>query len=223
IALDARTGKTIWEYAYEAPFQNSFNETVGPGPYAMPQVIGDRIVTASGIGKIHSLDKKTGRPVWSHDLYAEFGGTRLPFGYACHALAYKDTLIFLVGGHGSAALALRQRDGAVVWKGLDFQNAHSSPLLIEVDGQQQVVALLASEVIGLNPDDGRLLWRHPHNTQQGLAVSTPVWAGNLLFISSEYEGGSRVLELHRVGGETTVKELWYNQRLRSHFGTVIRQ
>ena len=62
IALDSRTGTTIWEYAYEAQFTNSYSEAVGPGPYAMPQVVGDRIVTASGTGIIHSLDKKTGRP-----------------------------------------------------------------------------------------------------------------------------------------------------------------
>jgi len=222
-ALDSRTRTSIWEYTYAAKFQSSYAEAVGPGPYAMPQVVGDRIVTASGTGIIHSLDKKTGRPIWSHDLYKEFGGTFLEFGYSCHALPYKDTLILLAGGHGSGALAFRQSDGAVVWKGLDFQNAHSSPLLIEVDGQPQVVALLAFEVVGFSPDTGQLLWRHPHNTQNGLAISTPVWApGNLLFISSAYEGGSRVLELHQSGGKTTIKELWYNQRLKSHFGTVIR-
>jgi outer membrane protein assembly factor BamB len=114
-ALDAATGKTIWEYAYENPFQNSWGE-VAPGPYAMPQVIGERIVTASGTGKIHSLDKKTGKPVWSHDVYSEFGGTRLGFGYSCHALPYKDTLIYLVGSNGSAAVAFNQSDGSVRWK-----------------------------------------------------------------------------------------------------------
>ncbi len=222
-AIDANTGKTIWEYAYEAEFKNAFSEKVGPGPYAMPQVVGDRLVTASGIGKIHSLDKKTGRPVWFRDLYVEFGGTRLEFGYACHALPYKDTLILLAGGTFSAATALRQRDGAAVWKSLQFKNAHSSPLLIDVDGQPQVAALVASEVIGFSPDNGQLLWRHPHETQYGLAVSTPGWApGNLLFVSSAYSGGSRVLQLSQSGGKTTVKELWHNG-IKSHFGTVIRQ
>src|SRR4029077_12931584 len=41
-ALDANSGKTIWEFVYAAPFKNMFSEKVGPGPYAMPQVIGDR-------------------------------------------------------------------------------------------------------------------------------------------------------------------------------------
>jgi len=223
IALEARTGRTIWEYAYDAPFVNSNNERGGPGPYAMPQVVGDRIVTASGAGKIHSLDKKTGRSVWSHDVYSEFGGTRLEFGYSCHGLPYKDTLIYLVGGQGSAVVAFRQSDGAVAWKGLAFKNAHSSPLLIEVDGQRQIVALMASEIIAFSPEDGRLLWRYPHHTENGLAISTPVWSpGNLLFISSAYEGGSRVLELHQAEGNTSIKELGYNQKLKSHFGAVIR-
>src|SRR5277367_2495739 len=92
-ALDAATGKTIWEYEYENPFRNSFAEKVGPGPYAMPEVIGDRVLTASATGKIQSLDKKTGKPRWSHDLYNEFHATHLEYGYSCHALPYKDMLI----------------------------------------------------------------------------------------------------------------------------------
>src|SRR5262249_33199698 len=151
-----------------------------------------------------------------------FGGTFLEFGYSCHKLPYKDTLILLAGGTGGGGLAFKQSDGNVLWQGMDFQNAHSSPLLIEVDRQPQVGALQAFEEIGFNVDTMQLLWRHPHNTQNGLAISTPVWApGNLLFISSAYEGGSRVLELHQSAGKTTIKELWYNQRLKSHFGTVI--
>jgi outer membrane protein assembly factor BamB len=222
-AIEAGTGKTLWEYEYDAPFKNSYAEAVGPGPYAMPQVIGDRLVTASAIGQIHSLNKKTGKLVWSKDLYREFGGTRLIYGYSCHALPYKDSLIFLAGGFGSAALALRQSDGGVIWKSMDSVNAYSSPILINVDGQPQVVALMASEAIGFSPDNGKLLWRHPHRTNYGIAISTPVWApGNLLFISSAYSHGSRLLELHQSGGKTTVKELWYNQKLQSHFGTVIR-
>lgn len=223
-ALDAATGKTLWEYEYQNPFRNSYPEKVGPGPYAMPQVIGERVVTASGTGKIHSLDKKTGRPVWYHDLYREFGGTQLDYGYACHALPYKDTLIYLNGGRGAGVIAFRQNDGAVAWKALDLKNAHSSPLLIDVDGQPQVAALLADQVIGFNPENGALLWSHPHVTNYGLAVSTPVWGpGNLLFVASAYGTGGRVLQLSQSGGRTSIKQLWYDPHLQLHFGTAIQR
>jgi outer membrane protein assembly factor BamB len=234
VAMEEASGKTLWETKYAAPFSNAGGPNIAPGPYAMPQIIGDRIVMASGTGLILSLDKRTGRIVWQHDVYGEYGGTRLGFGYSCHALPYKDTLIVLVGGRagllsrlmggtGTAAVAFKQSDGAVVWQNLSFDNAHSSPLLITVDGQPQVVALLAQEVIGFSPDNGAELWRHPHETPYGLAISQPVWGpDNVLFVSSAYGSGSRALELHQRGGATTVKELWANPRLQLHFGSAIR-
>ena len=111
-----------------------------------------------------------------------------------------------------------------MWKSLQFTNAYSSPLLINVDGQPQVVALAAKTVFGFNPDNGALLWTHPHETPYGLAVSTPVWAqGNLLFVASAYGVGARTLELHQSAGKTSVKELWYDPHLELHFGTAIQR
>lgn len=222
-ALDAATGKTIWEFAYRATFRNSYSEGVGPGPYAMPQVVGDRVVTASGIGQVHSIDKTTGKPVWSMDLYTNFGGTRLGFGYSSHALPYKDSLIIAAGGGKNGVIKVRQSDGSVIWGRHRLENAHSSPLLIDVDGQPQVAILLAQEVVGIDPESGDLLWRHPHPTENGLAISTPVWAdGNVLFISTAYNGGARALKLTRSGNETKVTELWRNSRIQCHFGSIIR-
>lgn len=223
-ALDAATGKTIWEYEYESPFTNAYSEAVGPGPYAMPEVVGDRLITAGGTGKIHSLDKKTGKPKWSHDLYNEFHASQLQYGYSSHALPYKDMLLFQAGGNEDGVIAFRQSDGAVVWKALTFGNSHSSPLLINVDGQSQVVVLAARTVFGFNPDNGALLWSHEHVTPYGLAISTPVWApGNLLFVASAYGTGARTLHLTQSGGKTKVDELWYDPHLELHIGTAIQR
>jgi outer membrane protein assembly factor BamB len=221
-ALEAATGKTLWEFEHENPFKNMYWQKVGPGPYAMPQVFGDRVLTASGTGKIFSLEKKTGKAVWSHDLYKEFGATELEFGYSCHPLLYKDTLIYLLGGTGSAVVALRPSDGKVAWKALSFKNGYSSPLLIDVDGQPQVAALLADEVIGFSPDDGKQYWSYPHKTNLGMASSTPVWApGNMLFISCSHGLGARVLQLNQSGGSTAVKQLWFDARHQLNFGSAI--
>ena len=222
-ALDAQSGKTIWETKYAAPFTNNWADGVGPGPYAMPQVFGDRIVAASGTGLIHSLDKKTGKIVWTHDLYSEFGGTRLGFGYSSHPLPYKDTLIVprrrrrnAVAHHGRRQRHHRvqaaRRRGRVAGQHLR-QRAFVADA-DQRDGQQQVVALLASEVIGFSPDNGTLLWRHPHPTGNGLAISQPVWGpDNILFVSSAYGTGSRALELRQANGQTTVRELWHSPRI----------
>ena len=223
VALNEVTGETLWEFNYPSPFRNAFSEGAGPGPYAMPQVVGDRIIAAGGTAKIWGIEKMTGKFLWGRDLYRELDGTRVEFGYACHALAYKDFLILLAGGRGSAAVALRQSDGGTVWKRQSFKNAYSSPLLIELDARKQVVALVADKVVGFDPDTGADLWQHDHKTEFGIAVSTPVWGtDNILLISSAYGGGTRALQLARVGDRTRVTELWHNNRIQTHFGSIIR-
>jgi outer membrane protein assembly factor BamB len=219
VALEAASGKTLWEYPYDAPFASD----PGPGPYAMPQVLGDRVVTVGSTGILHSIDKKTGKPVWKHDLYVDYGGTPMRFGYSCHALPYKDTVILMVGGSRNALMAFKQADGAVVWGKHRFNNSHSSPLLIKVDGQDQVVALMGQQIVAVEPNTGELLWEQAHPTQYDLAVSTPSWGpDNILIVSSSYEGGTRALHLTQRGGKTTVAQLWHNTRVRVHFGTMIR-
>jgi outer membrane protein assembly factor BamB len=222
VALNAATGATVWEYEYAAPFRNAY-AVVAPGPYAMPQIVGDRVITASAIGQIHSLDKKTGNPVWAFEVEQQAGGDRLPHGYSSHALPYKDSLIVLAGGSGKGVLRLRQSDGGVVWQKHRFENAYASPLLIDVDGQPQVVLLVADQVIGIDPETGDQLWQHAHTPEHGIAVSTPVWApGNVLFVSAAYGAGGRAFKLTRSGNATQIQHLWSHPRLQSHFGTVIR-
>jgi len=111
----------------------------------------------------------------------------------------------------------------VIWKKHDFKNSTSSPIIINVDGQDQLVAFMYSEIVGVDPNDGSLLWSHPHPVDYGLNTSTPIWGpDNLLFMSSGYNGGSRVLKLTRAGDKTTVEEVWANRLMRVHFTNAIR-
>ncbi len=198
------------------------NLEYGPGPQATPLVVGDRVFAVGATGKFHALDKKTGELLWAHDFYEEYG-TLWRRGYSCSPLAYGDTVIVTVGGGESGVIALNQADGTIAWKKQDFNFAPASPILINLDGQEQLVVFMAKEAAGLDPASGELLWSHPHPTSYGLNISTPVWGeGNLLFLSSAYSGGSRLLQLSRAGGKTTVKELWFNNRMRIHFGNAIR-
>ena len=223
VALDASTGKTLWEYSYAAPFSPDYDMSNGPGPHATPLVSNDLVFTSGATGKLHCLDRKSGKVVWSHDLLSEFHGTLRVNGYSCSPIAYKDKIVMLVGGPSSSIVAFNRKDGSVAWKKHDFKNSTSSPILINVDGQDQLVAFMYGEVVGVDPNDGNLLWSHPHPVDFGLNTSTPVWgADNLLFVSSGYDGGSRVLKLTRAGDKTRVEELWANRLMRVHFTNAIR-
>jgi outer membrane protein assembly factor BamB len=92
-----------------------------------------------------------------------------------------------------------------------------------VDGQEQLVAFMYDTLVGVDPAGGELLWSHPHVSEFGLNVSTPVWGeDNLLFISSSYGGGSRGLRLRRAAGKTTVEEVWAHALMRVHYGNAVR-
>lgn len=223
VALDAATGRTLWEHSYAAPFVSGLNLEHGPGPHSTPLVAGDLLYAVGATGKLHALNKRTGKVVWSHDLWGEMGGKVMNRGYSCSPLAYKGTIILTLGGPGQAVAAFDQRTGKLVWKNQDFDLAPSSPQLVNVDGQDQLVIFHADGIAGIDPQGGALLWEHPHETSYGLNISTPVWGrDNVLFCSSAYSGGSRALRLTQSGGKTTVKELWFTNRLRIHFGNAIR-
>ncbi|HVR29218.1 MAG TPA: PQQ-binding-like beta-propeller repeat protein, partial [Thermoanaerobaculia bacterium] len=92
------------------------------------------------------------------------------------------------------------------------------------DGQHQLVVFAATRILGLDPDSGRELWSHPHPTSNAFNISTPLFSADdgILFMSSAYDGGGRAIQLERKGDATEVKELWFSNQVRVHFGTAIR-
>ena len=223
IALDAATGKTQWEFAYDAS-TDGYGFAAGPGPHATPTVTQDRVFTAGTTGKLYALDRQSGKQIWSHDLIAEYHGTLRDNGYACSPLVHGDTIIMMVGGDTHSVTAFRQSDGAVAWHTGGFENSTSSPVLIELDGEKQMLAFLSKEIAGFNPGTGKLLWSFPHETEFGLNVTLPIFSpeDGLLFLSSAYTGGSRLLKLSKSAGKTQAEELWYSRRLRIHFTNAMR-
>ena len=223
VALSAETGKTIWEHKIAAPMIEGIDTKFGKGPNATPTVVGDKVYTLGVTGMLHGLDKKTGKVVWSHDLIKEFGATPPEFGFSSSPIVHKKSLVAAVGGKGCGMMAFDLTSGSVLWQKHDFENTYSSPIVINVDGQDQVVTLVDREVVGLNPVDGELLWRHEHINQWKTNISTPVWGkDNLLFTTSGGEAGSRVLKLSRKGGKTTVKEVWAHKKASVGQSNVIR-
>ncbi len=223
IALSAATGKTLWEFAYDAPFTPQYDLEQGPGPRATPIIAGDLLFAVGASSKFHCLDKKTGKVVWKYDLYADLKGFHRPRGYTITPVAYKNTVIVPVGAPGASLVAFNQKDGAIVWKKHDFKLAYATPILIKFEGQDQLVAFMNEGPVGIEPNSGDLLWSYPHKNSPQVNASTPVWGDdNLLFGSSAYDGGSFVLKLTKTGDKTTVQEVWAHKLMRMHFSNVIR-
>ena len=175
-------------YSYDAPFivagrdaeiVKEYHLENGTGPASTPLIVGDALFAVGPTGIFHSLNKKTGKVVWQHKFITDLQGYVRQRGYAVSPLAYKNTVILPVGAVGASVIAFNQKDGSIVWKKNDFRHAYASPFIIDVDGQEQLVLFMETEIIGIDPNNGDLLWMHPANPQ-GTNVSTPVWGdGNL--------------------------------------------
>jgi outer membrane protein assembly factor BamB len=226
IALDARTGETLWEHKYLSSLED-FN--FGAGPHSTPLIVGERLFALGTNKQLHALDRRTGTVLWSHDLVRDFNAPSLLIrpvvkaGYGCSPIAYGDTILCSVGGPGQSVMAFRQSDGAVVWKSGHFLTSEAPPLLIEVGGRLQLVVVGGGTVNGLDPATGQVLWSHPHDPGNDINCSTPLWgADNILFLSSAYKAGSRAIRLRQEGEATFAEELWFTQRVRFMFLNALR-
>ena len=223
ICLDAETGETIWEHRYDHDAAEGHVAQFGDGPRATPLIAGDRIYAIGVAGLMHSLEKETGKVVWAHNLWgAVFGGNWLQHGYTSSPIEYGDTVIALVGGEGKSIVAFDKADGSVVWQAMDHENSYGSPQILEVDGQEQLVAFMRDGLVGADPNTGEELWHYPLEGQFQQNINPPTLVdGRYLFLSS-LNNGSRGLELSRgEDGGTQVTEVWASRKVRLYHVTSV--
>lgn len=222
IALDAKTGETIWEFAYDSQPSEEHVKQFGTGPRATPALDGDRLFAVGVSGTMHCLDKRDGKPQWSKELWRELKGSVLNHGYSSSPMPYKELVIVMIGGEDHAIVALNQSDGTIAWAKHGFENSFASPKLISVDGEDQLVCMMDGAVVGLRPADGELLWQYTGGDQFRFNASQPIWGpDNILFISAP-EAGSRGLRLKRQDGRTSVEELWSTRKVQFSHVTAVR-
>ncbi|MFH1417187.1 MAG: DUF6263 family protein [Planctomycetota bacterium] len=222
VALDAATGKTIWEYAYPATWQKDMSVEYGPGPNSTPLVTGDRVYTIGAMVELVCLDKKTGKKIWAHDLHEEYDAPPMRYGFGSSPFECKDNIIIHVGGEGHSVIAFDKKDGSVVWKNKGLTPGYATPQLIDFEGEEQLLILDGERVAGLDPSTGGLLWKYEFPSDSN--ISTPVWGeDNTIFISSAYgKGAARAIKLTREDGKTKAEEIWKTKKLRIHHGNAIR-
>ncbi len=223
VSLDAGTGKTLWETTYDSPIAPDMDVEMGPGPISTPLIAGDRIFTVSTTVKLHCLDKRTGRILWGRDLMKDLGAPHLGRGYGASPIAYRGLVILTLGEPGPAVVAFDQERGDFAWKSQGFRPSWSSPILIEVEGEPQLVVAMGSDRAGLDPSTGELRWHHAMPPSADIVMSTPHWGEDqILFFSQAYGDGSRALRLEKKDGRFEAEEQWYSRQMRVMFGSVAR-
>ncbi len=223
VALDKNTGKTIWETPDPAPPAEGQSVAFGSCPRSTPLIIGHKLYTIGASARLNCLNKSDGKILWTQDLVKKYA-LRVPgHGYGASPIAYENLIILPVGGEGHAVVAFDQNDGSVVWESQDFKSDYPSPILIDLEGETQLIIAMGNKRCGLSPKTGELRWQIELPESAGSIMSTPVWGDDgILFTSAEYGDGSRAFQITKEDGEYKAKELWYTRKMRVQHGSFVR-
>jgi outer membrane protein assembly factor BamB len=218
-AVDARTGKPLWEKSYD---REQFKPLFGEGPRGTPTVADGKVYTLGGTGVLACWDAKTGDIAWKVDTLKEFKARNLFFGVSSSPLVEGNTVVVMVGGKGAGIVAFDRASGKPVWQATDDPASYASPVAVGSGAERQLIFLTGSHLRGLSPD-GKDLWSYPFEAKvKGLIESstTPLRAGDLV-IGGSVTDGSIALKVTHAGGKWTAAKEWLKPELTCYFSTPV--
>lgn len=198
VCLDAEKGTPLWSHSYPADYSGT-DSTYAIGPRASPAVIGDRVYTVGGAGKLLCLEAPTEpgkqpRVVWQHDLLADFEAKIPRWGVACSPLVEGDAVVVIPGGKKGAVAAFDRNSGELRWAVGENPAGYSSAVAATIGDRRVILALIGDSLLAIGPD-GNVLDRYSWRTDNLGNIATPVVVEDVVFISSSYGQGCALLRL----------------------------
>lgn len=218
-AYDLRTGKELWNNAWDAQFSESLG---GPGPRATPAWDNGRIYALGATGEFRCIDAKTGKTLWARNILKENGAQNLIWGMSASPLIVDDKVIVLPGGRSASVVAYNKVTGGPVWKSLSDAAAYCSPMLVTLAGKRQILAMTADRTIGVDPGTGELLWEYPWKTYQGISAAQPIVLDERrVFVSAGYGKGAALLEVNDTSDGMKARAVWENNSMKNKFNSSV--
>jgi outer membrane protein assembly factor BamB len=223
LCLEARTGKLIWEQEVfrqdgtRAPRPHGKNTHASPTPL----VHDGRLYVHFGHQGTACLDL-AGKVLWKnaslkYEPVHGNGGT---------PILVEDALIFSCdGGDTAFVVALDRNTGKVLWK-TDRQAdafkkfSFSTPLLITVKGQKQVISPGSDMVGAYDPKTGRELWRVRYSGYS--VIPRPVHGHGLVFVCTGFDSPSLLaIRPDGQGDVTDTNAAWSTGRAVPHTPSLL--
>jgi outer membrane protein assembly factor BamB len=221
VAYEIATGREVWTNGWEAEFQEPLG---GDGPRATPAWDEGKVFALGALGELRCLDAESGKTLWRTNMLDENRASVLTYGASASPLIVEEKLIVAPGGaRNHSVVAYDKRHGKILWRVLDDGAAYSSPMLVELAGEKQVLVVTKTRAVGLTIGSGELLWQFPwvvlqgnRNIAQPVVVST-----NRLFLSAGYGTGCALIEVNRTNSGLAAREVWRNKNLKNKFTSSV--
>lgn len=212
-ALDRITGDdrwhAEWEGAISVPF---FAASNGSWIRSTPCVDDGRIFIGGMRDVLVCLESTTGKELWRVDFVADLETPPPAFGFVSSPLVIDNSLYVQAG---AGFIKLDKATGQLVWRVLDdgggmSGSAFSSPIPTVIGGIPQILVQTRDNLVGVNPEDGSVLWKTGVEAFRGMNIVTPSVHNEKVFTTS-YGGGSFLFEIDLAQKEKSVKQLWRNK------------
>ena len=222
-AVNLADGKVIWEQKYQAAFKkNQYASAMAKGPNSTPLVIGNRLFTLGVTGILNAWDTATGKQLWTKDFSQSIDTSKLFCGTAASPLAANGRLVVQIGSdiHGGKLLGLDPATGATQWEWTGLGPGYASPVMIDPNGQSQIVALTEGSIVGVDAKNGKELWTLPFPDEWHENISTPLWTGSLLIVSGTRQG-THAYTLAEQNGKWQATETWKNPDVAMYMSSPV--
>ena len=182
---NATTGDLLWQ---------SKADQIPGSPIKMPKVTNDTGLAAPtmatsgsavfalfGTGDLMALDF-SGKRLWAKNL----GVPDNHYGHSSSLIIYKDKLIIQYDtNRGSKVMALATADGSPKWETTrNVKISWASPVLVEVDGKDQLILTAEPLVAGYEPETGKELWTV--DCMMGEVGPSVGYADGVVYAANEY-------------------------------------
>jgi outer membrane protein assembly factor BamB len=190
LCLELKSGKIDWDVEVFTPANpvrvNAKNSYASPSPVVEP----GRVYVHYGAMGTACLAADTGKVLWRNvDLVIDHKE-----GPGSSPILYGNTLIVNCDGQDRQFVAaLDKMTGKPVWKSTrsipytcdpDVRKAYSTPVLIDVAGQPELVSVGANQCNVLDPRTGREIWRVQYNGFSNIPV--PLVDKNRVLIVTDF-------------------------------------
>jgi outer membrane protein assembly factor BamB len=222
-SIDLADGKVLWQQKYQATFQkNQYAVEMAKGPHATPLVIGERLFTLGVTGILNAWDTATGKQLWTRDFSKSIDTSKLFCGTAASPLSVDGRLVVQVGSdiHGGQVLGLNPATGATEWEWRGPGPGYASPVVIELGGRPQIVAMTEGSIVGLDGKNGKELWSVPFPDEWHENITTPLWTGTHLVVSGPRQG-THAYALSESGGKWQATETWKNPDVAMYMSSPV--
>jgi outer membrane protein assembly factor BamB len=205
LCVDAADGKALWTHRYPALYGDLTGYS--NGPRAMPVVHDGRVYTLGAMGRLLCFEAATGTILWSKDMVAEHRARVPTWGFAASPLVDGDrVLVHTAAEPGGSLIAFDRKTGAEVWRALPDEAGYCTPAIYETKAGRLLVLWTPQNIRGLDPATGKLRWTVPYKVTYGVAITSPIFHEDLVFVTGYWEGSKAV----RTDGTL----VWEDARLR---------